>query len=444
MAQIDFTAELAELAGFVADLPEPEPLADVLACIEPPSDDGDGVSGLSERATVQPACIEPPSLADSLDILTDFAAALHSCGVTGEDRFAKVVYLCLTSRLLKRPVSLAAKGPSSAGKSYVVQCVLDFFPQPAYYALSAMSEHALAYSTEPLKHRFIVIYEAAGMEGDFASYLMRSLLSEGCIRYETVEKVKGGGLQPRLITREGPTGLIVTTTRVGLHPENETRLLSVSANDTADQTKAILRRLARDADDGDDATLVEPWRQLQSWLAVQDNRVTIPFAEALAELVPPVAVRLRRDFTTVLTLIRAHALLHQRNRMRNQEGRIIAELCDYAVVRELVADLIADEVEATVPATTRETVAAVAALQAQHEGGVTYLQLGEYLKLDKSAAMRRAKVAVSRGYLKNLETRRNQPAKLVLDESLPGEVTVLPSIKDLAGCTVARAQGGDT
>ncbi len=53
-----------------------------------------------------------------------------------------------------------------------------------------MSEHALAYSKEPLAHRFLVLDEAAGLEGDFASYLLRSLLSEGCIRYETVEQIK--------------------------------------------------------------------------------------------------------------------------------------------------------------------------------------------------------------------------------------------------------------
>ncbi len=88
-----------------------------------------------------------------------------------------------------------------------------------------MSEHALAYSTEPLKHRHVIIYEAVGLESDFASYLMRSLLSEGRIIYETVEKTKDG-LVSRRIEREGPTGLIVTTTKERLHPENETVSLS--------------------------------------------------------------------------------------------------------------------------------------------------------------------------------------------------------------------------
>ena len=51
-----------------------------------------------------------------------------------------------------------------------------------------MSERALVYREEPLVHRTIVIYEAAGMAGDgFAPYFLRTLLSEGHIRYETVE-----------------------------------------------------------------------------------------------------------------------------------------------------------------------------------------------------------------------------------------------------------------
>jgi hypothetical protein len=51
-----------------------------------------------------------------------------------------------------------------------------------------MSERTLAYSEEPIKHRFLVIYEAEGMSGDFATYLIRSLLSDGRVRYETVKK----------------------------------------------------------------------------------------------------------------------------------------------------------------------------------------------------------------------------------------------------------------
>jgi hypothetical protein len=88
-------------------------------------------------------------LAKAASILERFAAELAQSGVAGEVRTAKLLYLALTSRLLERPVSIALKGPSSGGKSHVVERVLSFVPESAYYALTAMSERTLAYSEEP-------------------------------------------------------------------------------------------------------------------------------------------------------------------------------------------------------------------------------------------------------------------------------------------------------
>jgi hypothetical protein len=122
------------------------------------------------------------SLAREERILDRFAEVLARSGVAGEARLAKLLYLVVTSRFLDRPVSVAVKGPSSGGKSYLTERVLSFFPDSAYYALTAMSERALAYGEEPLSHRFLVVYEAAGMSGDFATYLMRSLGRQDQVR----------------------------------------------------------------------------------------------------------------------------------------------------------------------------------------------------------------------------------------------------------------------
>ena len=245
---------------------------------------------LERRTRAAQAWASCQALATSPFILDRLVECLKRRGVVGEDRLAKIVYLTVTSRLLKRPIALAVKGPSSAGKSYVVECVLSLFPPDAYYPLTAMSEHALAYSEESLVHRVLVIYEAAGISGDFASYLLRSLLSEGRIRYETVEKTTDG-MKSRLIDRPGPTGLIVTTTATHLHPENETRMLSVSSDDTPEQTARVMATLAKRAGRESDGAareleLVE-WCALQEWLALNDARVVIPFADALASAVPP-------------------------------------------------------------------------------------------------------------------------------------------------------------
>ena len=170
------------------------------------------------------------------------------------------------------------KGPSSAGKSYLVSSVLDFLPATAYHALSSMSEKALIYSKTDLRHRMLVVYEASGMEGDMQTYLIRSLLSEGRIRYETVEPTKNG-LQPRTIER-GADRPHHHDTAVKLHAENETRLVSVTVSDSPEQTRAILRAQAREQATAID---LEPWRALQARLQAGVVPVRIPYLMTLAE-----------------------------------------------------------------------------------------------------------------------------------------------------------------
>jgi hypothetical protein len=368
------------------------------------------------------------------NILAELDLALGMLGLVGERRVAKLLYLALVSRLLDWPVCIALKGPSAGGKSFVVETVLRFFPVEAFYALTAMSDRALAYSSEPLTHRYLVIYEAAGMASDIGSYLIRSLLSERRLRYETVEKTRGG-LVSRLIEREGPTGLIVTTTKVRLHPENETRMLSLTVSDTREQTAAVFRGLANG---GSNSTDLSKWQALQTWLAASPREVDIPFVSDLAEMIPPLAVRLRRDFKIVLTLIRAHALLHQASRRKDAEGRLLAEIADYTAVRELVADLIAEGVDAKIKPEVREVVGAVAHLLNNGKDEVRQADLRAALPIDKSAISRRVAAALEAGVLRNLEDRTGRPARLVLGEPLPEEIELLPKAERLRGCAVAE------
>lgn len=411
---------------FDAALEEAEPWRERAAAIED-----------HERREAWALCRE---LAEQPRILDRLYDDLEHRGVVGEHHVAGLVYLAATSRLLERPVSIAVKGPSGAGKSYVAERALEHLPASAVYALTAMSERALAYSEEPLAHRMLVVYEAAGLAGEWASYLMRSLLSEGRVRYETVEKTPDG-MKARMIERNGPTGLIVTTTAISLHAENETRHLSVTVTDTPEQTAAVLGALA--GDDDRDAVDLAPWHALQRWVETGARRVVIPYARQLAQLVPPIAVRLRRDFRAVLWLIRAHALLHQAQRERDTQGRVIATLDDYEVVRELVGSVVAEGVQATVKPETRETVAAVRTLSAADdtEAGVAQAALVRYLRLDRGTISRRVRAALDNGYLRNLETRRGRPAQLVLGDPLPEDQELLPTRKRLEDpCAVARAQ----
>ena len=378
-----------------------------------------GHPSASTNATAQPernaAWEDCKELASDPALLEKFAADIEACGLSGETRNAKILYLALTSRWLPRPVSIVVKGPSSGGKSFLVKQTLRFFPESAYYELSAMSEKVLAYSTEPVSHRFIVVYEAAGMAGETATYLMRSLISEGRIRYETAEATKDG-VHARLINREGPTGLVTTTTRISLHPENETRMLSLTIADTQEQTRSVFLALA--ASENREAPDLNKWLSLQKWLEYADHNVIIPFAKPLASIAPTTAMRLRRDFQKVLDLIRVHTILHQAQRARDGKNRIVATVDDYFSVRELIEDLLAEGVHASVPDTVRETVEAVRKLSRKDLNELTELEIANELQLDKSTTSRRIRDASTRGFLENLQDRKGRPARIVLTDQV--------------------------
>ena len=371
-------------------------------------------------------------LAKEPDILVPLARTLNALGLVGEDSVGHVLYLALTSRLLDKPVSVVVKGPSSGGKSFAVETVLRVLPDQAYHDLTGMSEHALIYDDEPISHRTLVIYEAHGSAGETASYILRTLLSEGHIRYTTV--IKGEeGLQPLHIDRPGPTNVILTTTWPSLHPENETRLLTLTVQDTPAQTAGILHKLGQRAKRrGRMEPNLAPWHALQTWLALGGVRqVTIPYAELLGDMTAPVAVRLRRDFTMLLSLIAAHAMLHQATRERDAEGDIVATLEDYRAVHALVGQAIDQGVQAGVSRETRETVEAVNYIWTTQQHPALVSQVAQRLGLDKSSTTRRLKVACELGYVTNLEDRRGKPLRLIPGETLPDE-HVLPTPERLA------------
>ena len=123
------------------------------------------------------------------------------------------------------------------------------------------------------------------------------------------------------------------------------------------------------------------------------------------------------------------------------DGQVIASLEDYRIVRDLVFDLISDAVDTTVPRTMRETVAAVGA-EVEIEPETSYSKVARRLNLDKSAGKRRVDAAIAKGYVRNNETGRGKPARLVLGDPLPSDVIVLPTVE----AVVARLQdcsGGD-
>ncbi|QJW92553.1 hypothetical protein [Frigoriglobus tundricola] len=253
------------------------------------------------------ALLRDPHLLDR--IVNDFA-------VVGDRTNKLVGYLAAVSRKLDQPLAVLIQSTSAAGKTTLMEAVLNFCPPEDVVKYSAMTGQSLYYIGDGgLRHKILAIVEEEGAAK--ASYALKLLQSEGELRIASTGKEGNTG---RLTTQDyhvaGPTMLFLTTTGITTDEELLNRCVVLTVQEDREQTRAIhdLQR-RRQTLDGLLAA-----NSHQNTLALHRNAqrllkpllVVNPYAERLT--FPTTRTRTRRDHQKYLTLIRTITLLHQHQR----------------------------------------------------------------------------------------------------------------------------------
>jgi hypothetical protein len=380
-------------------------------------------------------------LAQAPDLIDHVVGQVQSAGVVNERDLIMLIYIAATSRVLKNPINILIKGASSGGKSFTTLHVLDLIGPDFVNKLTSSSALSLVYDTRPLSNTVMLLFEAnqmqVGKQADKDStfaMLVRTLISEGRIVHQTsVEDPNSPtGRRVERIVREGPIALITTTTGE-LYSENETRMLTWHIHEDREQTAAVMAGIAYHVSGAAIATPdLAMWHDLQRWITLGPNDAVIPFARQITDGIKPLMVRFRRDVGALLTFIKASALLHQAQRQKDDQGRVIATIADYKLAYPIFSVVMAESSGEAVPANVRIVVKLIAERGAApppktgmrfqrvevagHAAEVTISrdQVGTATGLGKWAAYRAILNAIDLGFLTNNETRPKKPFRLVL------------------------------
>jgi DNA primase catalytic core len=253
-------------------------------------------------------------------VLEDF----DRCGVVGEETNKRIAYLAAVSRLLEKPLAIVVQSSSSAGKSSLMEAVLDFMPEEQRESYTAMTGQALFYMGQKnLKHKILAIAEQQGAER--ASYPLKLLQSEGKLNIASTGKdpVSGKHVTHEYVV-EGPVMLFLTTTAHEVDEELLNRCIALTVNEEREQTRAIHRK-QREA-----RTTEGLWARRRRSRIVQLHRNAQRLLRPLAvvnnhveeeEDFPDHLTRTRRDHMKLLTLIDAIAVLHQYQRVIKTDTR---------------------------------------------------------------------------------------------------------------------------
>ncbi|WP_244167473.1 CHC2 zinc finger domain-containing protein [Pectobacterium atrosepticum] len=256
------------------------------------------------------ALLQDPNL---IGRLTDDLAA---CGVVGESTNLVAGYLAAVSRKLDRPLAVLIQSSSAAGKSSLMDAVLNLIPPEERLQYSAMTGQSLFYLGETnLQHKILAIAEEEGVRQ--AAYALKLLQSDGELTIASTGKDDAtGNLVTKQYTVKGPVMLMLTTTAIDVDEELLNRCLVLSVNESREQTEAIhaLQRHKQTLEgllmENEKGYLTELHQNAQRLL--KPLKVVNPFASQLTFLSDK--TRTRRDHMKYLTLIQSITLLHQYQR----------------------------------------------------------------------------------------------------------------------------------
>ena len=208
--------------------------------------------------------------------------------------------------------------------------------------MSFLRSKSFYYKKTGLRHKALIIAEGFQFQKDNndteVSYITRSLISEGQVRYLVTVKDKNDNWTPEEIVLEGPTSFITTTIKEELEEQLEDRLFTVHSNQTKDQTKRIIMTQAI-LDAGIIKEIDE--KTIRAYQEFQKNlspcKVKIPFMPQVAEdfIKYNLPISTRRAFGKVRKFVKAIACSYQHQRKRDAEEYIIAEMQDYYMAYQI-------------------------------------------------------------------------------------------------------------
>lgn len=307
---------------------------------------------LREREKGTPAVLVTESeKAEALEMLRDpaypesMAGDLGRLGHVGEEANKLVAYLASLSRKLDDPLSVLVVSRSAAGKSTLAEAVSALAPPEEVLRFTRLTAQTLYYQKpDALAHKLVLIEEEEGVAD--AAYALRILQSARKLSLSTA----AGKGDARTREVRGPVALFVTTTRTDLDEETAGRFVTLSVDESREQTRAILaaQREAEARIPGEGEKLLRLHQNAQRLLV--PLKVLNPYAPQLT--FPEDRLSARRDHRKYLGLIRVIAFSRQHQRPR-VDGAVEVAPQDIALANRLAHHTLGQSLDDLAPPSRR-------------------------------------------------------------------------------------------
>lgn len=342
------------------------------------------------------------------DLIERILKDVEAIGLVGEQENALALYLVNTSRLLTAPLAAILFGQSSSGKSYTINAIARLFPDESILKAHSLTPEALTYlHKNALVHRGVISGERSRDTNDEASDKtknLREMISDGELVKVVPVRNECGEYETQEIRRKGPISFIESTTLAAgaVFDEDLNRCLRLYADESREQTERIIKAQAerdRQGPQADREAIFKKHHTAQRMLDPLD--VVLPF-DYDSSFFPTERVEARRAWNHFTGLIKAVALLHQKQRKRNDRGAVIADVVDAETVERWFKSVIARGLEKELPQSEKMLLEKLAEEYPQGTA-FTARNVMDLTKMKKDTVYARMRSLRDQGYIRQEE-----------------------------------------
>ncbi|MBL1231548.1 MAG: hypothetical protein COA31_002405, partial [Flavobacteriales bacterium] len=173
------------------------------------------------------------------NLLEQTATDLQNTGIQGEQENALILYLAMTSRKMRDPLSVICLAKSGVGKSYLMEKVAQCIPSEEAKEHTQFSGNSFYYfKREEIKGTVFLIEDLDGAQE--VMFPIRELQTKKRISKTVTIKDKNGQMRTITLVVEGPVSVIGCTTKEKIYEDNANRAILIYLDGSKEQDDRIM------------------------------------------------------------------------------------------------------------------------------------------------------------------------------------------------------------
>jgi len=250
---------------------------------------------------------------------------IGKAGVVGEENSRVFLTVIALTYKMHEPLHALIQGTSGSGKTHLLAKMSSFIPKEDRKHFTRVTEGSLYnYGMYDLKNKLICLEDLDGMKEE-AQLAFRELQSRGMIVSATSYKDEQGNISASEKTVYGPIASMACTTKGEIYEDNLSRCFIIAVDESLEQSRKVIQYQNQKVAGQIDHEKEQQYTQFIQYLIrmLKPCEVINPYADKVH--LPEEAHKIRRLNGLYQGFVKAITLLHQYQRRRDSQGRLISE-----------------------------------------------------------------------------------------------------------------------